>query len=69
MINSIQQASTEISVASGAGIGLELRVGVAALASLSHQLFGGESLKVWIVETANDAINLTVAGAILAFLN
>ena len=69
VINSIQQAGTEVSVLSGAGIGLALGVGVAAFASLSHRLFGGESLKVWIIETANDAINLTVAGAIIAFLN
>ena len=32
-------------------------------------LFGGESLKVWIIETVNDAINLTVAGSIIAFFN
>ena len=38
-------------------------------ASLSHRLFGGESFKVWIIETANDAINLTIAGAIIAFFN
>ena len=69
IINSIQHAGTEISVASGAGIGLALGVGIAAFASLSHRLFGGESLKVWIIETANDAINLTVAGAIIAFFN
>ena len=69
IINSIQHAGTEISVASGASIGLALGVGIAAFASLSHRLFGGESLKVWIIETANDAINLTVAGAIIAFFN
>jgi hypothetical protein len=38
-------------------------------ASLSHRLFSGESLKVWIIETANDAINLTIAGAIIAAFN
>ena len=69
VINSIQHAGTEISALNGAGIGLALGVGVAAFASLSHRLFGGENIKVWIIETANDAINLTVAGAIIAFLN
>jgi hypothetical protein len=53
----------------GAFVGFALGVGIAAFASLSHRLFGGESLKVWIIETANDAINLTVAGAIIAFFN
>ena len=37
--------------------------------SLSHRLFGGESFKVWIIETANDAINLTIAGALIAYFN
>ena len=69
VINSIQHAGTEVSVLGGAGIGLALGVGVAAFASLSHRLFGGENIKVWIIETANDAINLTVAGAIITFLN
>jgi hypothetical protein len=50
-------------------IGLALGVGIGMFASLSHRLFGGENLKVWLIETANDAINLTVAGAIIAFFN
>jgi hypothetical protein len=37
--------------------------------SLSHRLFGGESLKVWVIETANDAINLTIAGVIITYFN
>jgi hypothetical protein len=61
--------STEIGVIDGAGIGFALGVGIGMFASLSHRLFGGDSLKVWIIETANDAINLTIAGAIIAFFN
>jgi hypothetical protein len=53
----------------GALVGAALGVGIAAFASLSHRLFGGESLKVWIIETANDALNLTIAGAIITFFN
>jgi len=26
-------------------------------------------IKVWIIETANDAINLTIAGAIITYFN
>jgi hypothetical protein len=48
---------------------LALGVGIAAFASLSHRLFGGENIKVWLIETSNDALNLTIAGAIIAFLN
>ena len=58
-----------VSVSTGAVVGLALGVGIAAFASLSHRLFGGENLKVWLIETSNDAINLTVAGAIIAFFN
>jgi hypothetical protein len=64
IINSIS-VGTEIGVLDGAGIGFALGM----FASLSHRLFGGDSLKVWIIETANDAINLTIAGAIIAFFN
>ena len=60
IITSIQSHQSNFSIADGALVGLALGVGIAAFASLSHRLFGGESLKVWIIETANDAINLTV---------
>ena len=69
IINSIQHAGTDIGIIDGAGIGLALGVGIGMFASLSHRLFGGENLKVWLIETANDALNLTVAGAIIAYFN
>jgi len=50
-------------------LGFALGVGISMFSSLSHRLFGGENLKVWIIETANDAMNLTIAGAIIAVLN
>jgi hypothetical protein len=69
IINSLQEAGTEIGISDGAGIGLALGLGIGAFASLSHRLFGSENLKVWVIETANDVLNLTVAGAIIAFIN
>ena len=69
IINSLQHAGTDIGISDGAGIGFALGVGIAMFASLSHRVFGGDTLIVWIIETANDAINLTVAGAIIAFFN
>jgi len=69
IINSLQHAGTDIGIADGAGIGLALGVGIAAFASLSHRLFGGENIKVWLIETTNDALNLTVAGASSAYFN
>lgn len=69
IINSLQQAGRDIGIIDGAGIGFALGVGIAMFASLSHRLFGGENIKVWLIETANDAINLTVAGAIISYFN
>ncbi|MFM8752175.1 MAG: hypothetical protein ACKOEB_03120, partial [Actinomycetota bacterium] len=69
IITSLQKHSMSFDFMDGALIGLSLGVGIAAFASLSHRLFGGESIKVWIIETSNDAINLTIAGAIIAFFN
>ena len=68
-ITSLQKHNPNLGILDGAGIGFALGVGIGMFASLSHRLFGGDSLKVWIIETANDAINLTVAGAIIAFFN
>jgi len=69
IINSLQTNNSEFSVANGSLVGLALGVGIGMFASLSHRVFGGESLKVWIIETANDAINLTIAGAIITYFN
>ena len=68
IINSLGK-NIEIGVLDGAGVGFALGVGISMFSSLSHRLFGGESLKVWVIETANDAINLTIAGAIIALFN
>jgi hypothetical protein len=67
IINSLA-GQGEVSALQGATVGLALGVGISMFSSLSHRLFGGESLKVWIIETASDGINLTVAGAIIAIL-
>ena len=69
IITSLQHAGVDIGISDGAGIGFALGVGIGMFSSLSHRLFGGDTLKVWIIETANDAINLTIAGAIIAYFN
>jgi len=69
IINSLQVNNPDLGILDGAGVGFALGVGIGMFASLSHRLFGGENFKVWIIETSNDAINLTVAGAIIAFFN
>jgi hypothetical protein len=69
LVTSLQASNTDFGILDGAGVGFAVGVGIAAFASLSHRLFGGDSLKVWVIETANDAINLTIAGAIIAYFN
>lgn len=67
IINSLA-GQGEATALQGATVGLALGVGISMFSSLSHRLFGGESLKVWLIETASDGINLTIAGAIIALL-
>jgi hypothetical protein len=69
VISSLQAGNSDFSVTDGALVGAALGVGIAAFASLSHRLFGGENFKVWIIETANDSLNLTIAGAIITYFN
>lgn len=68
ILSSLQGDGRELSVRNGALIGLLLGFGIGAAASLSHRLFGGESVKVWVIETSNDVINLTIAGALLTLI-
>ena len=69
LVTSLQAGNPDFAVLDGALVGAAVGIGIGAFASLSHRLFGGESFKVWIIETSNDAINLTIAGAIIAFFN
>ena len=69
IITNLQKYQADFGLLDGAIVGLALGVGIAAFASLSHRLFGGESLKVWVIETANDSINLTVAGTLITYFN
>lgn len=69
IVTGLQSGNSEFTVFDGALVGAVVGIGIAAFASLSHRLFGGDSLKVWIIETANDAINLTIAGAIITYFN
>ena len=53
------------SAVDGALVGALLGVGLAAASSLSHRLFGGFGYKVWLIEVASDALNLTIMGLII----
>ena len=58
-------AGGDIGALGGGLIGLLLGVGIAAASSLSHRLFGGQGLRVWIIEVGGDIVSLTVAGLII----
>ena len=69
IITSLQAHNSKIGAVAGAGIGSALGLGIAAMNSLPHRLFGGENYKSWIIECSNDVINLTIVGAIIAVMN
>lgn len=59
-----------VGAAAGLQAGLILGIGLAAFTSLSHRLFAGQGLRVWMIEVGNDVLNLAVAGAVIgAFLS
>jgi hypothetical protein len=68
ILNTLQQTQV-LSVLDGAWIGFCVGGGIAAMASLSHRLFAGQGLLVWALESGNDVLNLTVAGAIYAAMS
>ena len=65
VIHFVAAASGPVGPLGGALVGLLLGVGIAAASSLSHRLFGGQGLRVWLIEVADDALCLTVAGVII----
>lgn len=50
----------------GLVIGALAGFGFAAASSLSHKLFGGISLKAWVLEVGQDIVSLSVMGLIIA---
>jgi hypothetical protein len=62
-------ASDEVSVTSGAMVGAFVGFGSAAATSLSHRLFAGHGLKVWLIEVGSDVLNATIVGAIIGLLS
>ncbi len=50
----------------GLAFGALLGVGFSAATSLSHKLFGGFGLKVWLLEVGQDIVSLAAMGAIVS---
>lgn len=66
VINFANSAFGEMNWLSGAFLGALLGLLIGGGASLSHRMFSGQGLKVWLLEVGNDVVALAVAGAILA---
>lgn len=49
--------------------GLLLGVGFAAATSLSHRLFAGQGIRVWLIEVGGDIVALTLAGLVLGLFS
>ncbi len=69
IVNSLQTHQPNIGILDGAGIGLALGFGIAAVSSLPHRLFAMENYKSWAIECSNDVINAMVVAAIFAYMN
>ena len=57
---------SDVSLATGALVGLAMGVGFAAAPALGHRLFGGQGIKVWLIESGGDILSLTLMGAVLS---
>lgn len=57
---------TDISLATGALVGLGMGVGFAAMASFGHRMFAGQGFKVWLIEIGGDLLGLVLMGAVLS---
>jgi len=46
-------------------IGLLVGVGFTAAGSLSHRLFSGQGIRVWLIEVGGDIVSMTLAGLVI----
>ena len=46
-------------------IGFLVGIGFAAASSLSHRLFSGQGIRVWLIEVGGDIVSLTLAGLVI----
>lgn len=46
-------------------VGLFVGIGFTAAGSLSHRLFSGQGVRVWLIEIGGDIVSLTLAGLVI----
>lgn len=66
IIGVVNTANGAVSLTDGIVAGLVVGV-IGAAASLSHRLFSGQGLKVWIIEVASDVLNAVLMGVVFSF--
>ena len=61
----VEAASGPVGPLGGAVAGLLVGVGLVAASSLSHRLFSGQGVRVWLIEVGGDIVALTLAGLVI----
>ena len=65
IIHFVDAAIGPVGPLGGALAGLLVGIGVTAAGSLSHRLFSGQGIRVWLIEVGGDIVSLTLAGLVI----
>lgn len=65
VIEFVSAANGPVGPIGGLISGLLVGIGFAAASSLSHRLFSGQGIRVWLIEVGGDIVSLTLAGLII----
>ena len=65
VIEFVDAATGPVGPLGGLLAGLLLGIGFTAAGSLSHRLFSGQGIRVWLLEVGNDVVALTLAGLVI----
>ena len=69
IINIVEAAAGPATPVDGLLVGLLLGIGIAAASSLSHRLFSGHGVRVWLIEVGSDVVSLALAGLVIGLFN
>ena len=65
IIHFVALATGPVGPLGGALVGLLVGIGITAASSLSHRLFSGQGIRVWLIEVGGDIVALTLAGLVI----
>jgi hypothetical protein len=69
VISLVHSSNPEMTWFDGLATGALMSIGFNAATTLGHKLFGGFSIKTWILEIGQDTVSLAVMGAIIAAMH